>query len=85
MSKRMKKLLKILWTGWKRIAHRIGRFQTKLIVAIAYLLVLSPLGLLGRLVGWDPLGINRKNVAKSTNWRAIDNGEPDLDSMRRQS
>ncbi|HKK20062.1 MAG TPA: SxtJ family membrane protein [candidate division Zixibacteria bacterium] len=81
----MKKLLKKIWTGWKRIAHRIGRFQTRVIVAVAYLLILSPLGLIGRLVGWDPLEVNRKNRRKSTNWKEIRDGEPDLDSLRRQS
>lgn len=81
----MKKLLKNLWSGWKRIAHRIGRFQTRVIVAAAYLLILSPLGLFGRLVGWDPLEANRKNLKKTTNWKEMRDREPDLESMRRQS
>ena len=81
----MKKILKKLWEGWKWTAHRIGRFQTRVIVALAYLLVLSPLGLIGRMVGWAPLEINRKNLKKKTNWKEVRDREPDLDSMRRQS
>ncbi|OGG05910.1 hypothetical protein A3D05_03230 [Candidatus Gottesmanbacteria bacterium RIFCSPHIGHO2_02_FULL_40_24] len=39
------KIFKRLWQGWKRIAHKIGVFQSKVILTVFYFL-LTPFGLL---------------------------------------
>ncbi|MBD3403457.1 hypothetical protein GF420_11215 [candidate division GN15 bacterium] len=79
----MKSVLRRLWAGWKRIALKIGRFNTMVLLGLFYFLILSPLGGLFRLFGWDPLHRRRGN--RSTSWQAVDNGSPDLESLRRQS
>ena len=81
----MKKVLSNIWAGWKRIAHTIGRFQTRLLISLFYVLVISPLGLIMRLFGWDPLEVRRSKAHRDTNWKPAAPEEPNLDSMRRQS
>ncbi|MEW6051808.1 MAG: SxtJ family membrane protein [Candidatus Zixiibacteriota bacterium] len=81
----MKNLLRKLWDRWKRLAHRIGRFQTGVILTLVYFLVISPWGILMRLFGWDPLETRQSYLRKPTNWKPMTDSEPDLDSMRRLS
>ena len=81
----MKKVLSRLWAGWKRVAHTIGRFQTRVIITVFYGLVISPLGLVMRLCGWDPLEVGRKHTRRGTNWKPVADQEPEIDSLRRQS
>lgn len=81
----MQKVLIRLWDRWKRIAHAIGRFQTRLLLSLFYFLVISPLGLLMRLFRWDPLATSPRKAAHPSNWKPVADPEPDLDSLRRQS
>jgi hypothetical protein len=34
-----------LWRGWKRIAHRAAEFQSRVILALLYWIVVVPVGL----------------------------------------
>lgn len=82
----MKDFFRKLWAGWKRIAHKIGRFQTKVIITLFYFLVLSPFGGLLRLFGWDPL--DSKGFSSTTtgsNWKPVAREELTPDDLRRQS
>jgi hypothetical protein len=45
-----------LFEAWKRIAHKIGDFQARLILIVFYFFVIGPFALLIRWRG-DPLGI----------------------------
>jgi len=81
----MKKVLQNIWAGWKRVAHVIGRFQTRVLTTVFYFLILSPCGALGRLVGWDPLETRAAKRRRATNWKPVTPEEPDLESLRRQS
>lgn len=81
----VRKILSKIWAAWKRFAHVIGRFQTAVAVTLFYFLILSPAGLLGRLVGWDPLDSRASKRRRSTNWKPVVPEEPDLESLRRQS
>ncbi|KKS97765.1 MAG: hypothetical protein UV73_C0005G0042 [Candidatus Gottesmanbacteria bacterium GW2011_GWA2_43_14] len=38
--------LRTLWSAWKKLAHRLGVFQSKVILTVFYFLILSPFGLL---------------------------------------
>ena len=49
------KFLKRVWAGWKRIAGLIGRFQTRIILTVFYILVAGPAWVLIRLFGKDIL------------------------------
>ena len=81
----MKRILKRLWEGWKKVAIKIGRFQTMIIVSLFYLLVISPLGLTFRLFGWDPLDGKKSKQRLDTNWKPVERKENDLASIKRQS
>jgi len=81
----MKKLARKIWNGWKKVALKIGRFQTALLLTLFYFLVLAPFGALFRLFGWDPLKTSRRHLRSGTNWSDVADGEPDLESLRRQS
>ena len=81
----MKKLLVTLWEGWKRIAIKIGRFNTLIILTLFYFLVLAPMGLLMRLFGWDPLETGKDKRASSTGWKTESRDQGELSAIRRQS
>ena len=85
MFSNMKKVFSKLRAGWKRIAHAIGRFQTRVIITVFYFLVIGPLGSVMRLLGWDPLDTHKRKAARGTNWRPVRESEPDVESLRRQS
>jgi hypothetical protein len=40
-------MLRRLWHHWKVIAHRIGNFQSRVLLNVFYLLILLPFGLGG--------------------------------------
>ena len=52
-------MLKPLWEAWKRLAHRIGNFQARLLLTILYAVVVLPFGLVVRLFA-DPLRIRKR-------------------------
>ncbi len=51
--------LKNLWSAWKRIAHKIGNFQARVILTVLYAIVVLPFGLAVRLFS-DPLRIKHR-------------------------
>ncbi len=81
----MSLVLKKLWNGWKRFAHKVARVQTIILITIFYFLILVPLGALFRLFGWDPLEARGFNSKKPSNWKKIAAATPDLESFKRQS
>lgn len=48
-----------LWQAWKRLAHRIGDFQARVILTVIYGLLILPFGLAVRFFS-DPLRIRRR-------------------------
>jgi hypothetical protein len=57
--------LRSLWSAWKRLAHRIGNFQARVLLTILYSVVVLPFGVAARLfsdslrtkhrpAGWTP-------------------------------
>jgi hypothetical protein len=51
--------LKNLWSAWKKIAHKIGNFQARVILTVLYSVVVLPFGLAVRLFS-DPLRIKHR-------------------------
>lgn len=51
--------LKALWSAWKRLAHKIGNFQARVILTVLYAIVILPFGLAARLFS-DPLKIKNR-------------------------
>ena len=51
-------MLKRAWQTWKKIAHKIGNFQARVLLTIFYAVVVFPFGIAARLFS-DPLRIKR--------------------------
>lgn len=51
--------LKKLWAAWKRIAHRIGDFQARVLLTLIYAVLVLPFGFAIRLFS-DPLKIKKR-------------------------
>lgn len=50
--------LKKIWAGYKRVAHKIGDFQARVLLTLIYAVIVLPLGLAIRLFS-DPLHIKK--------------------------
>jgi saxitoxin biosynthesis operon SxtJ-like protein len=44
-----------VYRPWMKFAEMLGWFNTRLLLAVAYYLVLTPMGVLMRLIGKDPM------------------------------
>jgi hypothetical protein len=54
-------MFKRIWEAWKRVAHKIGNFQSRVLLTIFYFIVVLPFGLAARLFS-DPLRIKKLPV-----------------------
>jgi hypothetical protein len=54
-------LLKYPSKAWWKMAMVLGYVNARVILTIAFLILLTPMGLLWRLIGKDPLARHRKN------------------------
>ena len=45
--------------GWMRFAEALSYVSTRVILAIVFFVVITPIGVVRRLTGWDPLGRRR--------------------------
>src|SRR6266403_3423245 len=71
--------LKTLWNAWKRLAHKIGNFQARVVLTIIYAIAVLPFGLVVRLFS-DPLRIKHRPA----NWIEHPAEVHDIDWARRQ-
>jgi hypothetical protein len=72
-------MIKRIWQAWKRLAHRIGNFQARVLLTILYAVLVLPFGLGVRLFA-DPLRIKRR----PTEWLESHQSPTDVDWARRQ-
>ena len=47
--------------GWGRVGHALGWVNSRILLAVLFILVLWPIGLISRLFGSDPLGQRRRH------------------------
>jgi phosphatidylserine synthase len=66
--------IRLVYVGWMRAVSPIGWLFSHLIVAIVFYVVMTPVGLLLRLFGYNPMGRRFDRVAK-TYWVKHDPGE----------
>jgi uncharacterized membrane protein YbhN (UPF0104 family) len=59
MANTFQQNLKALWEAWKRIAHKIGNFQARVLLTLLYAIAVLPFGLAVRLFS-DPLRIKHR-------------------------
>lgn len=78
----MKHFFLRLWNKWKKIAHVIGVFNTKLVLTLFYYMALLPFGLLVRLF-MDPLQL--KTTPKTTAWLPARPANKTISDLLKQS
>lgn len=54
--------LKRIWEAWKRLAHKIGNFQARVLLTVIYSVLILPFGMVVRCFS-DPLRIKRRPAA----------------------
>lgn len=52
---------------WMALAELLGFVSTRIILAVVYFLVLTPIGVVKRAMGWDPL--HRRAAKSDSYWR----------------
>jgi hypothetical protein len=72
-------MIKRGWAAWKKIAHKIGNFQARVLLTVFYGVLVLPFGLAARLFS-DPLRIKKYPTA----WLDHPNEAYDLDWARKQ-
>jgi hypothetical protein len=55
---------------WLKVAHTIGRFNTQILLAMVFILIFIPTGLVMRLFGRDPM--KRKIQKEETYWESYE-------------
>jgi hypothetical protein len=73
------KTLKRAWEAWKKIAHKIGNFQARIILTVFYAVLVFPFGMGARLFT-DPLRIKQR----PRQWLDHPNEACDLEWARKQ-
>ena len=69
-----------LWARWKRIAHKIGDFQARVLMTVFYFVILGPVALVLR---WrsDPLAI-KPGTRKGWSHQEVRDGPPMVQARR---
>jgi hypothetical protein len=78
----MKKILLLLWRGWKKFAHALGIVNTKILLTLTYFLVLSVISIVGRLFRADLL--DKKMISKQSYWHKREPVDVSIEAGRRQ-
>jgi len=74
-------LVRRLWRKWKHFGHRMGNFQSRILLSFFFFIIVSPFALA---VKWfsDPLRIKRQK--QDTHWNIRREEKPDIEQFRRQ-
>ncbi len=78
----MKKILLLIWSGWKKFAHVLGIVNTKILLTLTYFLILSVISIIGRLFGADLL--DRRMISKQSYWHKREPADVSIEAGRRQ-
>ena len=79
MTKNLAARLKTAWESWKRLSHKVGNFQARVLLTVIYATVVLPFGLMVRLFS-DSLQIKKRPVK----WTDRSPEVHDLDWARKQ-
>ena len=78
-------MLRRLWSHWLVLAHKIGQFQSRIILTLFYFIVVTPFGLGVRLFA-DPLHVRRRSLdGAESGWIARKTRDVDLAAGQKQS
>lgn len=70
-----------LWQRWKNFSHRMGGFQSRLLLSLFYFILVTPFALIVKLFS-DPLRLKEKSA--ESYWLSRAAAKPDLEDSRRQ-
>ena len=59
---------------WMKLAEGMSFISSRIILAVVFFLVLTPIGLVKRAMGWDPL--QRRSKARDTFWQPYPERNP---------
>ena len=68
------RLLTVPRRFWMKLAEGMSYISSRIILAIVFFLVLTPIGLVKRAMGWDPL--QRRSKARDTFWQPYPERNP---------
>jgi hypothetical protein len=68
------RLLTVPRRSWMKLAEGMSYISSRIILAIVFFLVLTPIGLVKRAMGWDPL--QRRSKARDTFWQPYPERSP---------
>lgn len=74
-------LIRNFWSAWKKLAHKIGVFQSKVILTVFYFLFLTPFGFIYSFFK-DELKIRKTN---NSSWHAKKNQSESIADLKQQS
>lgn len=74
--------MKAIYKAWMRFAHALGWVNTRIILSFVYFLIFTPLALIFRLMGKDPM--DRRSEAMDSYWAKRESKEFRQDDYRRQ-
>ena len=78
----MRAMFSRFWERWKRLAKRVGEFQSRVILGGFYFVIVCPFAMIVRWTS-DPLGIKPKTTK---GWRQRNSGgAASIEDARRQS
>jgi len=78
----MKKVLSLLWQGWKKFAHVLGIVNTKILLTVTYLVIIAVVAVFSRLFGADLL--DRRMKPRPSYWHDREAADTSLEAVRRQ-
>jgi saxitoxin biosynthesis operon SxtJ-like protein len=61
--------------AWMKLAEMLAFVMTRLILGIVFFLIVTPIGVVKRLFGWDPL--NRRRGQSASYWRPYSDRQRD--------
>ena len=64
-------LLKPIYKGWTWVAHKIGWFNTRLLLGVIFYLIFAPIGLLMRFFGKDPI-VRKVDKTGESYWKVYE-------------
>lgn len=82
---RVPRALRVLNLAWFKLGQGLGRIVSPLVLGVVWLALLTPVAVLGRLLGRDELRLKRRpGAGRDTHWVERDPPGPEPESFKHQ-
>lgn len=78
----MKRVLSLLWQGWKKFAHVLGIVNTRILLTLTYFLIVAIVSIITRVFRVNLL--DRGKATKTNHWHEREPLDDSLDACRHQ-